>query len=361
MSTYRVTLSLCAALTGLLAIPAAGQAEVDFGLQAERLGRQTLSQPEVMRMREGGVDLIRTPLEWEEIQRSGPGQDYDFSNFDRLIEWATEGDLPQLEILPTLIGSPAWVTGAKTNNYPPRTKADLNHWTRFVEAVVTRYGANGPIDAWQVWNEPNLPTFWGVRKPEPKEYADFLKLTDKAINVGDRSATTVLAGMPQREDAPKPQIEYLEPFYKIKNVERYFDVLATHPFANNEKAVIAAVEDVREVMDDAKDKRTPIWVTETGFASAGPPHPFRRSPSQQASALREVFTTFSKQERKLDIEKAIWYSWRDSDTDPPAAASNDRWQTYAGLFTFDGEPKPAWTAFVELTGGDPGVGAVAVP
>ncbi len=350
-------LALCAALALALLVPAIGQAALEVGVHAERGDAQTLSRAEVMRLRAGGVTLVRTPLEWELVQREGPDAEYDFTNFDRLIEWATKGDLPQLEIVADLIGSPGWVEGAETNNHPPFTGSDLRLWKRFVIEVVKRYGRDGPIDAWQVWNEPNLKTFWG-REPDVGEYAQFLKLTDRAINKGDPDATTVLAGMPQRKDAPKPQVEFLEPLYREKGVEKHFDVVATHPFANNERQVIDAVADVREVMDDARDKRTPIWVTEFGFASAGPRHPFTRSPNGQARALKRVFADLKRKSRRLQLERAFWYTFRDSDTDPPQFKSNDRWQTYAGLFTAEGKPKDSWQAMTDLTGGDPGSGSI---
>lgn len=356
-SIARLPLALCAALALPLLLPAVGQAALEVGVHAERGDAQTLSRAEVMRLRAGGVTLVRTPLEWDLVQREGPEAEYDFTNFDRLIEWATEGDLPELEIMPDLIGSPGWVEGAETNNHPPFTKSDLKLWKRFVTEVVNRYGRNGPIKAWQVWNEPNLKTFWG-RNPNVGEYAEFLELTDKAINKGDPDATTVLAGMPQRKDAPKPQVEFLEPLYREKGIEKHFDVVATHPFANNERQVIDAVTEVREVMDEAKDTQTPIWVTEVGFASAGPSHPFTRSPSGQARALTRVFSDLERKSRRLQLERAFWYTFRDSDTDPPQFASNDRWQTYAGLFTAEGEPKDSWEAMTDLTGGAPGSGSI---
>jgi hypothetical protein len=57
---------------------------------------------------------------------------------------------------------------------------------------------------------------------------------------------------------------------------------------------------------------------------------------------------------RLKVRRAYWYSWRDGDFTPPGFPSNDRWQTYAGLFKKNGVPKSAWSAFAQLNGGDPG-------
>lgn len=364
MRFRRCSISLCAAASVLLIGPSAGQAQkFDYGVHAERLGSQTLTEDEVTRMREGGVDIVRVTLEWEAVQSSGPDQPYDWTNFDKIVEWSVQGsELPDVEILPVLIGTPYWVEGTVTNNNPPiKTQADLELWGDFVTAAVDRYGANGPIRAWQVWNEPNLKNFWDGSS-SPTEYADFLDFTDKAIRRGDPTADTILAAMPQRPNAPKPQVEFLEPLYDIKGIERDFDAVATHTFADKRNQILDSVEAVRNVMNDAGDKRTPLWVTEIGYASAGPSHPFRRSEAGQATILGQLYGDLSgKVGRKLGVEMAVWFAWRDADTDPPVAASNDRWQTYTGLFTNGGVPKPAWMRFTEVAGGDPGEGVVAVP
>lgn len=342
-----------------LALPALGVAKkVRFGVQGERAGSQTLSKNEVMRMRQGKVDIVRTPFEWELVQKTGPSQPYDFSNFDKLVQWATEGGLPKLKILPILIGSPEWVKRSEGNNEPPVTNFDLDKWKQFVQTAVSRYKNSGVLDQWQVWNEPNLGTFWTNHRPNAKAYAKFLDITNKAIKRGNSQADSVLAGMPQRRDAPKPAKAFLEQLYKVKGFKDDFDIGAVHPFTSSPKEAVEAVEEIRGVMDKGKDKRKDLWVTEVGYASTGPNSPFTSTPSGQAKLLRKTFDALKKSSKKLRLAKVVWYSWRDSDTDPPKFPSNNRWQTYAGLFNFNGAPKPSWTAFTKETGGNVGSGSL---
>jgi hypothetical protein len=353
-----------------LALPSVAQA-FDFGIQAERQGEQTLSQPEIERMRRGRAELVRTPLQWELAQTSGPTQPLDFSNFDSLLRWASEGSLPRLPVLPILTGSPGWVEGAQTSNEPPTTPDDVERWQQFVTAALDRFGQNGsfwsqnpdlqfnPITAAQVWNEPNLKTFWTDRRPNHREYAQFLKLTRQAILRSSSPDTTiVLAGMPERRNAPSPMRKYLAKLYKVPGVEKLFDVVAVHPFDEDEKGVLQGIERIRKIVDKQDSKRVPLWVTESGFASTGRKSPFTKSAKGQATALTKTFRLIRRNAGKLRVENAVWYSWRDSDTNPPQERSNDRWQTYTGLFTRLGRPKRSWDAFTRLTGGDPGSGSL---
>ena len=221
---------------------------------------------------------------------------------------------------------------------------------------MNRYKGSGAIKDWQVWNEPNLKTFWTNGKPDPKEYAELLKITHKAIKGADPSAKTILAGMPERADAPLPMRKYLEKLYKVKGFTKLFDAVAVHPFAENEKGVLGGVERIRDIMDDEGDKKKALWVTEVGFASTGPNSPFTTSPKGQAKLLKKAFKALGKVSNKMKVERALWFTWRDSDTDPPKFKANDRWQTYTGLFTYQGAPKHSWNAFAKEAGGNPGNG-----
>src|SRR4051812_31646653 len=70
-----------------------------------------------------------------------------------------------ITLLPVLMNMPNEVYT------PPRNNADFTAFGSFAAAAAQRYGPNGafwatcgcpyqPVHVWQVWNEPNLATFW---------------------------------------------------------------------------------------------------------------------------------------------------------------------------------------------------------
>lgn len=363
----------------LLAGPALAQTtSVDLGVVAAREGPGgLLSTQEVERLRQGGAQIVRTPLEWE-VAQPQPGSDYDFSYFDRFMTAASQGPLPRIQVLPILIGSPEWVDKSDSSNEPPSTAPDLRAWQRFVGATVDRYGTDGsfwaerasaidagalrynPITAWQVWNEPNLSPFWTNARPDAREYARLLETTDAAIDRADPNALTVLAGMLERRDAVLPMSEFLGDLYEVPGARRAFDVLAPQPFAfvGEVGTIDASLRRIRALADRNGDNEKPIWVTEIGVASAGPKTDLTTDEAGQAATLREDFALLERRAGRYGIEKALWFQWRDADTDPPSSRDAKRWQTYAGLFTFAGEPKPAWQSFCALARGTPGSGSL---
>ena len=52
-------------------------------------------------------------------------------------------------------------------------------WTRFVGALAEHY--RGRVTRFEVWNEPDYTAFWAPGKPSPKEYAQLVAITAKAV------------------------------------------------------------------------------------------------------------------------------------------------------------------------------------
>jgi polysaccharide biosynthesis protein PslG len=337
---------------------------LEVGLHVERNGDRTASREEILRMRTGGADVIRTTFDWELVARQ-PDSDFDWSNFDDILTWASEGEQPKLGLLPILIGSPPWVEQTSRSTHPPVTDADLERWRRFVAAAAERYGRDGtfwadhpelqynPIVDWQVWNEPNLSVYWTGGRQDPKAYTRFLKLTGDAIKSVDPQAKIVLAGMPERDDASKSMDEFLPDLYDVRGFRRAFDVIAIHPFVpvRNRDELTRAVKRIHRIAKSNGDRRKPIYLTEVGASTRGPKTSFTTSESGQRKALVRFFAEARGAARKYRVRSVFWHKWRDTDDHPPQIPENHRWQTYTGLFTLGGRAKSAWGAFADIAGG----------
>ena len=76
--------------------------------------------------------------------------------------------------------------------------ANGDAFAEYAGAVAARYncqpGAQGCIQAFQVWNEPNLGREWGGKRPNPAEYAAFLRKAYAAIKAANPNAIVINAG-----------------------------------------------------------------------------------------------------------------------------------------------------------------------
>ncbi len=320
------------------------------------------------RMGQAKVGTLRFEIFWAGIDPTPLEDDLNWSGVDATVRNAAENGVRPL---PFIYSTPPWVTeldehgcdGGGCVAYAPTGDEALAAWRDFLTATVNRYGPGGdfwaenpdvperPIRVWQLWNEQNSPSFFRPR-PNVKDFATLLDEGHRAITGADPGADIVLGGMFGTPlGGARPGIsswKFLRKLYRVKGAERNFDGVAAHPYASKLNKVIAQVDLLREEMKDAGDRSAKLWITELGWASAGPPSPLNVGRKGQAKKLRESFKYFLKKRKKLKLKTLIWYSWRDNlDADVGLCP----WCPFTGLVDSELGAKPSLKAFTNLTGG----------
>jgi hypothetical protein len=324
--------------------------------------QSSLTDADLDRMGQGQIGTLRITVNWSAIDPGPAPGDYDWSSVDGAVAGAARNGI---EVLPFLYGTPDWVAQGLDGQacsdcvtFAPTSDAALAAWRTFVDDAVARYGPGGqfwaenpglaplPIDAWQVWNEQNSPTFYRPG-PNPKAYAKLLDVTANAIRSRDPSAEVILGGMAGLTGFKEaiPAWNYLARLYKRKGARKDFDGVAPHPYAARLKKIRLQVDKTRAKMKDARDSRTSMWITEIGWGSQAGGNPLNRGLEGQAQRLTQAYKYFQKRRRKLKVRTVVWFSW----TDSPNVICE--WCPTAGLFDSAFQPKPAWHALTRLTGG----------
>ena len=198
---------------------------------------------------------------WNQVEN--PPGTYRFDVYDELVREAARNGL---RVLPFVWAPPSAYTdrppgASSTNVYPPR---DNNDYANFMAVLIARYGPNGtfwaqnpsipklPIRAWQVWNEPHLPFYWGGRS-DAAQYAALLKVAAARIRSADPGASVVSAGI---SDSSLPGAIPLNTFYQRlydAGAKGSFDYAAVHPYATEVSDALALVDGVRSIMNSRGD------------------------------------------------------------------------------------------------------------
>jgi polysaccharide biosynthesis protein PslG len=219
---------------------------------------------------------------------------------------------------------------------------------------VRRYGPDGnfwklrpglpkvPIVSWQIWNEPSLPAYWPTG-PDPSAYTRMLRTVGAAIKSLDPNAEIVTAGIPQSR-LGMPFAKFLEGMY-MAGAQDAFDTLAIHPYAQDDAGVAAAIRSARHIMESHGDAAASIWVTEVGWASAGPASLFTVGLRGQAQRIRSTFNTLVNIRDQTHLRGVVYFGWRDGA--PYAPLFKDFWGLHTGLLTVHGSAKPALKAFTD--------------
>lgn len=310
--------------------------------------------------RDGGFTWVKQRFEWRYIEGGAKGR-FEWNEPDRIMKAIDDAGL---KVLVRLDNQPSW---ARADGIFPQTGPPdrLSDWVDFVTAVATRY--RGRVDAYQIWNEPNLASEWGERPPSAAQYTELLKTSYQAIKRADPQAQVVTAGLSpttDTSDRARPDMTYLREMYAA-GAKGNFDLLGVHApgfkaqpeadpgtvasdpsLTNNDPSppdqrrvyTFRHAEDLRRVMVEQGDAERKVAVLEAGWTSDPRPN----SPYRWHSVTEE---------QKADYwARAFRYAWAHWDWAalmtviyfPDPAWTRDHEQLYWSITNPDGSPREAY-------------------
>ncbi len=323
-----------------------------------------LTPQDVSYMKAGGIESVRVPVTWAEVQPKAKGG-YVWTNVDKSVEVAARGGL---QVLPFLCGTPRWL--AKPTTMPVNSAQQRAAWTAFLQAAVKRYGPGGefwrehshegidyepaiekplPIRTWQIWNEANF--FYFAYPVSPSKYAKLVTISTGAIKEVQPSAKILLAGLFGEPTATGKRgmsaATFLRRFYHTPGIKSQFDGIALHPYAVDTESLEEMVEAVHEVTVENHD-RPGLYITEMGWGSQNDFRQvaFEQGVRGQVNEMRRAYGFLIENQRWLNLQQVYWFSWKD-------ATGYCNFCDSVGLFRGSARfhAKPAWHTFVGITGG----------
>ncbi|MHB0877180.1 MAG: cellulase family glycosylhydrolase [Anaerolineae bacterium] len=251
----------------------------EYGMQAFLWWRPETAHRDLGMIRDAGFTWVKQTFAWRDIELSKG--EFDWSMTDRIMEQVEQFGL---HIVVRLDHQPQWAGGGYPLNGPPD---DLNDFADFCSALASRY--QGRIDAYEIWNEPNLAREWGGRSPNAAEYVNLLKVGYTAIKQADPDAIVITAGLTPTGTQPPdamPDDTYLRDMY-VAGARGYYDMIGMHaagyraaPEVSPDEAAadkanyggerffcFRRVEDLRAIMVEFGDSQTQVAILEFGWTS----------------------------------------------------------------------------------------------
>jgi polysaccharide biosynthesis protein PslG len=193
----------------------------DYSMQVFLFWQEEIADRDLKLVHDAGFPWVKQEFAWREIEGSGKGA-FDWGRTDRVMD---QIDAHGLKVIARLGVQPAWAGGGYPEVGPPN---NLQDFADFATAVATRY--KGRVDAYQIWNEPNLAREWGNRPPNPAEYTEMLKIAYQAIKAVDPYPIIISAGLApttRNDDVARPDTYYIQGLYDA-GAKPYFDALGAH-------------------------------------------------------------------------------------------------------------------------------------
>ncbi len=307
---------------------------VGFSPGASFYGDPTGMAEDLAAMAESGATWVRLDLDWSWVERTRGAPDWDAT--DTAVGLARDAGL---RVLLLVAYTPSWARLEGTDDKtPPTDPADL---AAFAGRAVERYGDT--VDAWEVWNEPNLDAFWRPR-PDPDAYARLLVETTAAIRAVDPDAFVLSGGLAPAADTvdgaewePERFLAAVAATGALDDV----DAVGIHPYSfpalpdgDEPWNLFGRLPALADLAVDRAGRALPLWLTEYGFPTGD--HP--RAVTEQVQAEGIVAAIVAAQATP-GIGPLFVYADRDRDEEADPGGF--------GVRAVDGAPKPAWLAIRE--------------
>jgi hypothetical protein len=228
-----------------------------------------------------GVEWVKQQVDWNLIEH-GPG-DLEWEQLDRTVELC---DAFGFRLLLSVINAPAYLRSDPTWFGPPD---DYGEFRRFTQQMAERY--RGRVDAYELWNEPNLGREWAGDTIDPERFVALVAEGAQGVRAGDPDAV-VVSGAPgvtgvTEEGTAMDDRAFLRGMLGA-GVAQWVDAIGAHPygFANPPDASASdpeqvspthndhpsfffrdTLEDYRAILLEYGAGDLPIWITEFGWPS----------------------------------------------------------------------------------------------
>ena len=311
---------------------------------------------------ETGAQLLRVDVHWAWLEPNQPG-DWNTSQVQRLEAFLSEARARGLAIVATVLETPCWAADDPEDCarhraervYPPRSASDF---AAFLSELGRRYGDD--IEAWEVWNEPNLDRFW--HPPDPIRYSELLRAARAALEASDPDSVVLGGSLAPTSDIARDgrdTLQYLEAMYRA-GAKGAFDGLALHSYTDGQPpdffdsrwpmhSFTRLAPAVRDTMSAHGDD-APIWITEVGWTTvAGCYRPGCWSdalPVTEAAQARYLAESVRMAHGWDGVAGYIWYELVDMPRPPTPQPPHP--EHFFGLYRADLSPKPAAGEFRRL-------------
>lgn len=224
-----------------------------FGIGCETLDRGLWKPSEVYPfIKYLPVKWARLQTGWERVEKVKDIYDWDWldESVDGLVE---VGINPFFNVG---YGNSLY-SGPGVGYHPMNDQEALDGWKKFVELLVKRY--RDRITHYEIWNEPNLESFWKPDKPDPAKYVALVKETVSVIHKIQPDAVIVggvVSELPHN---------YIKRMFDVGLAE-YIDIFSFHPYTTIPERYNERIETLKKLISQYKPTLQ-IWQGENGYPS----------------------------------------------------------------------------------------------
>jgi hypothetical protein len=316
-------------------------------------------------IKNSGVNWVRQQVRWQDLHdRSGAIY---WGELDQIV---ADSHAAGVNLLFSVVRAPSWATPDGNNGLPSRQH--IGTFADFMGQMAARY--KGRVQAYEVWNEPNLAYENGGTVANANLYMDVLVAASQAIKANDPYAIVVSAGPSSTETnhtrIALSDMTFFRQMFADPRFRKAVDVVGVHPgghanppqtmwpgnpssapgWTTSSEFYFRRVENVRALMEQAGLGDLQMWITEFGWATANntPGYEFGNYNSEQDQA-RYIVDAFQMGRNDYAPWVGAMFLWQFNFAVEWKYKGNEQHEQAAfGVINGDWSPRPSYHAIQNM-------------
>ena len=274
-----------------------------------------------------GVRLLRQGFSWTRIQPDA--NTWNVGHYDAFLDAARKHGV---EVVVHLNydnnAAEQSLEGSRRAHYI--APEDIPRFLEYTRRTVGHY--KDRVYAWEIWNEPDIDRFWTGTM---EEFYELARQTARVVREVHPDAR--ILGTPMTSPLGAISAEGIEGMHTSGAMEKV-DHPTMHTYISDPRGYYNEFLRIRNAAAKHGHEGA-VWITELGDPDGGS-YPWRASSDLLAEHALKSHTVATA----LEIEKLIWYCYRDSDVAKQREHSENS-EEFFGLIGADGQWKPAAHAY----------------
>lgn len=264
-----------------------------FGIGCETLDRELWDPKEIYPwMDDLPVKWARLQTGWARVEKTKGVFDWQWldESVDGLLE---RGFIPFFNVG---YGNSLYMEG-DMGYHPLISEEAFEAWKRFVKALTKRY--KNKISHYEIWNEPNLTSFWKPGAVDPEKYVRLVRDTGRIIRQNCRGAV-IIGGVLSRLP-----FNFINAMFE-HGLAKEIDIFSFHPYMVIPESYNDRIIALRRLIDQY-NPNIKIWQGETGYPSEPKSSGFSGEPPWTENIQAKIMLRRLINDCVLGLDMSLWF------------------------------------------------------
>ncbi len=242
-----------------------------IGINQNFMGKRFSMNETEKHLPEAGIGWVREELKWSDVEKVTKNESTGVVSSTLTVPQVYDDMINRLnadgtKVLLTLnYGNSLYENGAL-----PKTDDGIKAFANYCAFIAHHF--KGRVEAFEIWNEPNVEQFAGRADVTGTEYAKLLASAYRAIDNVNKDAIVVGGSFNSMKNTET--LEFFEEVMAYDGIEKCMDAISFHPYHSDgrysdesESPFLEDLAKIKVILKNAGAENMPVWLTEFGSSS----------------------------------------------------------------------------------------------